>query len=108
MRRGQARRSQYKVDVLVKRQDLARYDDRLDVRSNLLEAYPTIMNFLERHLPDPFYMEKDVRISLREKIFHEAVANLLVHREYLHRYPARIIISRDQVGCLVPGTCFFA
>jgi len=42
-------------------------------------------------------MEKDVRISLREKIFREAVANLLVHREYLHRYPARIIITRDQV-----------
>jgi ATP-dependent DNA helicase RecG len=88
---------QYKVDVLVKRNNLARYDDRLDVRSNLLEAYPAIMSFLERHLPDPFYMEKDVRLSLREKIFREAVANLLVHREYLHRYPARIIITRDQV-----------
>jgi ATP-dependent DNA helicase RecG len=55
------------------------------------------MSFLERHLPDPFYMEKDVRLSLREKIFREAVANLLVHREYLHQYPARIIIARDQV-----------
>jgi len=62
-----------------------------------LEAYPAIMSFLERHLPDPFYMEKDVRLSLREKIFREAVANLLVHREYLHQYPARIIISSDQV-----------
>jgi ATP-dependent DNA helicase RecG len=88
---------QYKVDVLVKVHDLARYDDRLDIRSNLLEAYPAIMSFLERHLPDPFYMEKDVRLSLREKIFREAVANLLVHREYLHQYPARIIISSDQV-----------
>jgi ATP-dependent DNA helicase RecG len=42
-------------------------------------------------------MEKDVRLSLREKIFREAVANLLVHREYLHQFPARIIISSDQV-----------
>ncbi len=88
---------QYKIDVLVKRRDLSRYDDRLDVRSNLLEAYPAIMNFLERYLPDPFYMEKDVRLSLREKIFREAVANLLVHREYLHQYPARIIINSGKV-----------
>ncbi|MCP5046035.1 MAG: AAA family ATPase [bacterium] len=88
---------QYKIDVLVKRHNLSRYDDRLDVRSNLLEAYPTIMSFLGRYLPDPFYMEKDVRLSLREKIFREAVANLLVHREYLHQYPARIIITSEQV-----------
>ncbi len=38
-----------------------------------------------------------MRLSLREKIFREAVANLLVHREYLHQYPARIIINSDQV-----------
>lgn len=88
---------QYKVDVLVKVHNLSRYDDRLDVRSNLLEVYPAIMSFLERYLPDPFYMEKDVRLSLREKIFREAVANLLVHREYLHQFPARIIITSDQV-----------
>ncbi|HLP62828.1 MAG TPA: RNA-binding domain-containing protein, partial [Candidatus Deferrimicrobium sp.] len=88
---------QYKIDILVKQQDLARYDDRLDIRTNLLEAYPAIMSFLERYLPDPFYMEKDVRLSLREKIFREAVANLLVHREYLHQFPARIIIYRGQV-----------
>jgi ATP-dependent DNA helicase RecG len=88
---------QYKIDVLVKVHNVSRYDDRLDVRSNLLEAYPAIMSFLERYLPDPFYMEKDVRLSLREKIFREAVANLLVHREYLHQFPARIIINSDQV-----------
>lgn len=88
---------QYKTDILVKIHEQSRYDDRLDVRSNLLEAYPAIMSFLERYLPDPFYMEKDVRLSLREKIFREAVANLLVHREYLHRYPARIIIAPDKV-----------
>jgi ATP-dependent DNA helicase RecG len=52
---------QYKIDILVKQRDLARYDDRLDIRINLLEAYPAIMSFLERYLPDPFYMERDVR-----------------------------------------------
>jgi ATP-dependent DNA helicase RecG len=43
------------------------------------------------------YVIKDVRLSLREKIFREAVANLLVHREYLHQFPARIIITSDHV-----------
>jgi ATP-dependent DNA helicase RecG len=35
--------------------------------------------------------------DLREKIFREIVANLLVHREYLNGRPARFIIYADRV-----------
>ncbi len=42
-------------------------------------------------------MERDVRISLRDKIFRELVANLLVHREYTKADVARILIYKDRV-----------
>jgi ATP-dependent DNA helicase RecG len=87
----------YRIDALVRRQDLDRYDDRLDIRGNLVEAYDQLMDFMAKHLPDPFYLEGRVRVSLREKIFREIVANLLVHREYLNGRPARFIIYADRV-----------
>lgn len=84
----------YKIDALLKRNNVDRYDDRCYVQSNIIEAYLALMEFIERHLPDPFYMEKDVRLSLRDKIFWELVANLLVHREYTKADVARILCSR--------------
>lgn len=42
-------------------------------------------------------MEKDKRISLREHIFREVVANILIHREFLSSFPAKFIIEQDQV-----------
>lgn len=87
----------YRIDALVRRHDLNRYDDRLDIRGNLIEAYDQLMDFVAKHLPDPFYLDGRVRISLRDKIFREVVANLLVHREYLNGRPARFIIYADRV-----------
>ncbi len=87
----------YRIDALVRRHDVNRYDDRLDLRTNLVEAYEQLMDFVAKHLPDPFYLEGTVRVSLRDKIFREVVANLLVHREYLNGRPARFIIYADRV-----------
>jgi len=88
---------QYKTDLLVRRNNVDRYDDRLDVRVNLIEAYSEILNFLNRQLPDPFFLEGNIRISLRDKIFRELVANILVHREYISRMTSRIIIYADRI-----------
>lgn len=87
----------YRIDALVRRHDMDRYDDRLDLRTNLVEAYEQLMDFVAKHLPDPFYLEGTVRMSLRDKIFREVVANLLIHREYLNGRPARFIIYADRV-----------
>lgn len=87
----------YRIDALVRRQDMNRYDDRLDLRINLVDAYEQLMDFVAKHLPDPFYLDGTVRVSLRDKIFREVVANLLVHREYLNGRPARFIIYADRV-----------
>ncbi|MBM4081894.1 MAG: AAA family ATPase, partial [Planctomycetes bacterium] len=87
----------YKIDGLVRRVNLDRYDDRLNIRINLIDAYDLLMEFIAKHLSDPFFLEGDARVSLREKIFREIVANLLVHREYTDARPATLIIYRDRV-----------
>jgi ATP-dependent DNA helicase RecG len=87
----------FKVDALLRRTDLYRYDDRENIRCNLIAAYEILMNFVAKHLPDKFYMESDSRVSLREKIFREIIANFLIHREYTNAHPATFIIYADRV-----------
>lgn len=87
----------YKFDCLLRRQNVDRYDDRLTIRTNLIDAYDQMMEFVSKHLNDPFYLEGDMRISLRDKIFREAISNIISHREYTSAAPARLIIYQDRV-----------
>lgn len=87
----------YQIDLLVRLRDTNRYDDRLTIKGNIIDAYDEIMNFLAKHLPDHFYLEGDQRVSLRDKVFREVVANLLIHREYKNHMPTTIIIGRTGV-----------
>ena len=87
----------YKIDAMVRRVQMDHYDDRDRIDCNLIEAYDRLMAFIAKHLPDPFYLEGDARISLRDKIFREVIANFLVHREYMNAHPARLIIYNDRV-----------
>ncbi len=80
----------YKIDALVRRENLDRYDDRLNIRVNLIDAYDLLMEFIAKHLPDPFHLEGAQRINLREKIFREVPARApgihgcpAGHRDYL-------------------------
>lgn len=72
----------YKIDAVVRRVNTDRYDDRLTLFGNLIDAYDQVMGFFAKHLPDKFYMEGDLRVSLRDKLFREIVSNMLIHREY--------------------------
>ena len=38
----------YKIDALVRRENLDRYDDRLNIRVNLIEAYDLLMDFVAK------------------------------------------------------------
>lgn len=77
--------------------NLDRYDDRDDIRVNLIESYERLMAFVSKHLNDNFYLEGDIRVSLRDKIFREVVSNLLIHREFANPFPAKFIIENDRV-----------
>ncbi|MGC9364007.1 MAG: helix-turn-helix domain-containing protein [Fidelibacterota bacterium] len=61
----------YKTDALLRIQDQDHYDDRREIRTNLVDAYDEIMLFIRTHLPDKFFMEGDIRVDLREKIFRK-------------------------------------
>lgn len=87
----------YKFDALLRRRDTERYDDRLIVRTNLIDAFDLLMGFVDKHLDDPFYLEGTAAISLRARIFRELVANIIAHREYTSAAPATMVIYKNRV-----------
>lgn len=87
----------YRTDCLLQKVNVERYDDRDLIRTNLLDSYDRILAFIQKHLPDPFYLEGVERRSLRDIIFREVVSNLLIHREYSLGTPARLIIRQGMV-----------
>lgn len=68
----------YETDALLRRINIDRYDDREIVCTNLVESYDLLMEFAQKHLPDPFYLENEQRISLRGVICREMVSNILI------------------------------
>ncbi|MDR3306115.1 MAG: putative DNA binding domain-containing protein [Endomicrobium sp.] len=88
----------FRIDLIKRVDNVDRYDDRLDLRTNLIEAYEKTIEFVNKHLPDPFYLdEKYHRVSLRDAIFREVVANMIVHKEYLGGEPTKLVIEQDKV-----------
>jgi len=86
----------YKTDALVRIRNVDRYDDREIVNTNLIDAFEQLQAFAKKHLPDPFYLEEENRLSLRDVIFREVIANTLIHREYLSHFPAKFVIEADH------------
>ena len=87
----------YKTDALLRCVNVDRYDDRVTVSTNLLDSYDQLCAFGEKHLLDKFYLEDDMRVSLRDKILREMIGNLLIHREFSSARYARLIIERDRM-----------
>ncbi|HPW59923.1 MAG TPA: putative DNA binding domain-containing protein, partial [Candidatus Rifleibacterium sp.] len=56
----------HKTDLILRRIDLDRYDDRDIVATNLIDSYDRILAFVGKHLSDPFYLEGTNRMSLRD------------------------------------------
>ncbi|MEC4273323.1 RNA-binding domain-containing protein [Adlercreutzia sp. R25] len=86
----------YKTDAVFRDQQADRYDDRETVRDNLVTAYGALRDFCAKHLPDPFYLEGDRRVSVRDIVVREMVSNTLIHREFTSPFPAKLII--DETG----------
>jgi ATP-dependent DNA helicase RecG len=87
----------HRTDLILRKVNLDRYDDRDFVSTNLVESYERIMAFVAKHLPDPFYLEGDMSISIRDAIFREVASNILIHREFMNAFPAKFVIERGQV-----------
>ncbi len=89
--------SYYRTDAILKVKDLDRYDDRDDIKTNLLESYERLTDFIKKHLNDKFYIENDQRINIRDVIARELCTNLLIHREYSNPYPAKLILTNTEI-----------
>ncbi len=87
----------YRIDAILRRDNVDRYDDRDDIRTNLLDSYDRLLAFGEKHLKDPFYLEGTQRVSLRSRIMREISGNLLIHREYSNPFPSKLVIERDRM-----------
>lgn len=88
---------QYNIDVLCRVQNTELYDDRVQVKENLMVAYRQMMAFIQKHLPEKPYIEGMQRFSLRDKIMREVCLNLLIHREYSSAYPTTLTIWSDRI-----------
>lgn len=85
----------YKTDAVFRERQADRYDDRETVRDNLVTAYGTLRDFCAKHLLDPFYLEGDRRVSVRDIVVREMVSNTLIHREFTSPFPAKLIIDES-------------
>ena len=87
----------YVIDCVLRRVNLDRYDDRLMVTCNLIEAFDQIMGFIAKHTISPFFVVDGQRSDVRGHIAFEVVSNILSHQEFASTMPARVTIERDRL-----------
>lgn len=99
----------YKVEAMVRIVNKDRWDDRINppIRTNLIDTYLALKEFINKHLPEKFYLEGDQRIDLRDKIFREVIGNVIVHREYTSAHSTEMIITNASVTFTNPNKSLF-
>lgn len=97
----------YRIDILERRANLDRYDDRLLLKTNLIDSYLKALEFIKSKWPEKFYLENGDRKDLRELIFRELVANVIIHREYNNSLATEIVIYTDRVEATNPNRARF-
>ncbi|RLD62450.1 MAG: hypothetical protein DRJ05_00285, partial [Bacteroidetes bacterium] len=98
----------YRIDILERRHNMDRWDDRLLLKTNLIDSYLKALAFIKNKWPENFYLENGIRKDLRELIFRELVANVIIHREYNHNLTTEIIIYEDRVEATNPNRARFS
>ncbi|MDD2635946.1 MAG: putative DNA binding domain-containing protein [Bacteroidales bacterium] len=94
----------YKIDIIVRRENMDRYDDRLLLTTNLIDSYLQSLEFIKSKWPQKFYQDTDGnRKDLRELIFRELVANIIIHREYNSATATELIIYEDRIESTNPN-----
>ena len=85
----------YITDAIYRVENVDRYDDRLQVTTNLIEAYDLLMEFVAKHTSDKFCLIDNVNTSIRGIISREVIGNILGHRDYSSAFPAKVIIEKS-------------
>ena len=98
----------YRTDALLVTQHEDRYDDRLTVRTNLIDSYELLLGFCERWMPGPFVLDGTQRVSARSVIARELVANMLMHREYSSPFLSRLVIDNEGIRTRNPSRSIYS
>jgi ATP-dependent DNA helicase RecG len=95
----------YKVEAMVRIENKDRWDDRLTLRTNLIDTYLQLMDFImkQKSLPGRFHLEGDQRIDLKNIIFREVIGNIIVHREYTNTLATELLVYSDKVTATNPN-----
>ena len=94
----------YRIDILERRHNMDRWDDRLLLRTNLIDSYLQALAFIKSKWPEKFYQDNSgERKDLRELIFRELVGNIIIHREYNNALPTEVLIYEDRVEAINPN-----
>lgn len=98
----------YRIDVIERRENMDRWDDRLVLKTNLIDSYLLVLAFIKKKWPEKFYQNRNgERSDLRELIFRELVGNIIIHREYNSATPTEVIIYTDRVEAMNPNRVRF-
>jgi ATP-dependent DNA helicase RecG len=89
----------YVTEALVRIENTNRYDDRLSVRTNLIESYDILMEYIEKRTMNRFFLIGSQNVNVMSHIAREIVSNTLAHREYSRAIPASIVIEKDRIYC---------
>lgn len=98
----------YRIDILERRENMNRWDDRLLLKTNLIDSYLQALAFIKDKWAEKFYQDSNGdRKDLRELIFRELVGNIIIHREYNSATPTEVIIYKDRVEATNPNRMRF-
>ncbi len=98
----------YRIDILERRENMHRWDDRLLLKTNLIDSYLQTLTFIKDKWGEKFYQDRNgERKDLRELIFRELVGNIIIHREYNSTTPTEVIIYKDRVEATNPNRMRF-
>lgn len=89
--------SNFKTDAIYRDENMDRYDDRDVIITNLIDSYERLMQFIQKHTNDKFYLEGSHSVSIRDKIARELCSNLLIHREFSSGITSRLIITKESI-----------
>lgn len=89
--------SNFKTDAIYRNENMDRYDDRDVIITNLIDSYERLMQFIQKHTDDKFYLEGSHSVSIRDKIARELCSNLLIHRELSSGITSRLIITKESI-----------
>jgi ATP-dependent DNA helicase RecG len=89
----------YVTDAMVRIENTNRYDDRLSVRTNLIESYDILIDYILKRTMNRFFLIGVRNVNVMSHIAREIVSNSLAHREFSRAVPAKIVIEKERIYC---------